>query len=163
MGQVVRLHESCKGVELIPVIGIDILLEASTPEATLDSGARAYEPRCFPGTREQYIEDIVQWAIPAVYDSPPPIFWMNGAAGVGKSAVAQTSAERIKKSGPSVHHSFFRPMEERTRKPSFRRSLISSRSGSMTIGSWSTRKSFATRHLLRRLWHFNFRISSLIR
>ncbi len=76
-------------------IGIDILLEASCPEATHDSYARAYPPRCLPGTREQYIEDIVQWAVPALGETPAPIYWMKGPAGVGKSAVAQTCAEEL--------------------------------------------------------------------
>lgn len=80
-------------------IGIDILFEASSPEAIYDSGARNYALRCFPGTREQYIEDTVEWAIPAPYNSSLPLFWMNRAAGFGKSAIAQTSAEKIKKSG----------------------------------------------------------------
>ncbi|KAF9447554.1 hypothetical protein P691DRAFT_706533 [Macrolepiota fuliginosa MF-IS2] len=75
--------------------GIDILLDASLPDAAHDSSARDPPPRCFPGTREQCIEDVVQWAIPASSDAPLPIFRMKGPAGVGKSAVAQTSVERV--------------------------------------------------------------------
>ncbi|KAF9447552.1 hypothetical protein P691DRAFT_802186 [Macrolepiota fuliginosa MF-IS2] len=79
--------------------GIDILLNASLPDAAHDSSARDHAPRCFPGTREQYVEDAVQWAIPAINDTPLPIFRMKGPAGVGKSAVAQTSVEEVKARG----------------------------------------------------------------
>ncbi|KAJ3570384.1 hypothetical protein NP233_g4429 [Leucocoprinus birnbaumii] len=74
--------------------GIITLLEASTPEAALDSVGRNYAPRCFPGTREQYIEDITNWAASS-HINRPPIYWMKGPAGVGKSSIAQTSALRI--------------------------------------------------------------------
>ncbi|KAF9442342.1 hypothetical protein P691DRAFT_714489 [Macrolepiota fuliginosa MF-IS2] len=81
-------------------IGIDILLEASNPDAVHDSSARDYAPRCQPGTREQYIKDIVDWGAPtAGADEPLPLFWMKGLAGVGKSAIAQTCAEELKKLG----------------------------------------------------------------
>ncbi|KAF9441854.1 hypothetical protein P691DRAFT_790553 [Macrolepiota fuliginosa MF-IS2] len=80
--------------------GIDILLEASNPDAAHDSAAHEYDPRCHPGTREQHIEDIVYWAVPASgTDDPLPLFWMKGLAGVGKSAIAQTCAERLKELG----------------------------------------------------------------
>ncbi|KAJ3575698.1 hypothetical protein NP233_g923 [Leucocoprinus birnbaumii] len=77
--------------------GIDLLLEAAQPDATEDSLSRQTAPRCHPGTREQYIEDIVHWAAPGIVGIPqPPLFWMKGPAGVGKSAIAQSSAERLK-------------------------------------------------------------------
>ena len=38
---------------LNPVLGIDILYEASDPGAAFDSQDH-YDRRCFPGTREQY-------------------------------------------------------------------------------------------------------------
>ncbi|KAF9451467.1 hypothetical protein P691DRAFT_807829 [Macrolepiota fuliginosa MF-IS2] len=80
--------------------GIDILLEASNPDAIHDSSARDYAPRCQPGTRNQYIEDTVRWGVPSMgADEPLPLFWMKGLAGVGKSAIAQTCAEEIKKLG----------------------------------------------------------------
>ncbi|KAJ3566455.1 hypothetical protein NP233_g6992 [Leucocoprinus birnbaumii] len=78
--------------------GIDFLLGAATPEAALDSGERRYDPLCYPGTREQYIQDITRWATRAS-DDKLPIYWMHGPAGVGKSAIAQTSAQKLKDSG----------------------------------------------------------------
>ncbi|KAF9443084.1 hypothetical protein P691DRAFT_680260, partial [Macrolepiota fuliginosa MF-IS2] len=80
--------------------GIDTLREAANPDAAYDSFARNPAPRCCPGTREQFVEDIIHWAVPAVgADDPLPLFWMKGPAGVGKSAVAQTCVERLKDMG----------------------------------------------------------------
>jgi len=74
-------------------LGIDILYEASDPGAAFDSQDH-YDRRCFPGTREQYISDITNWVIESV-DSPASMYWMRGPAGVGKSAIAQTCAEKL--------------------------------------------------------------------
>ncbi|KAJ3570565.1 hypothetical protein NP233_g4316 [Leucocoprinus birnbaumii] len=81
--------------------GIDILLEASTPEALFDAQERDYAPSCFPGTREQYISDITTWSTANgnLDLTSLPLFWMRGPAGVGKSALAQTCAERLKDAG----------------------------------------------------------------
>ncbi|KAF9441059.1 hypothetical protein P691DRAFT_815224 [Macrolepiota fuliginosa MF-IS2] len=81
-------------------IGIDILLEVSNPDTTHNSAAHNYTPQCQPGTCKQYIKDIVGWGVPAVgADEPLPLFWMKGLASVGKSAIAQTCTEEIKKLG----------------------------------------------------------------
>jgi hypothetical protein len=99
--------------------GIEILLKASSPDATYDSSARETPPRCFPGTREQYIEDIVNWVAASACDNPLPILWMKGLAGVGKTAIAQTCVEKLKEmkkpclafffsvNGRSKHECFF--------------------------------------------------------
>jgi len=79
------------------VLGIDILYEASDPGATFDS-KHHYDRRCFPGTREQYIVDITNWVTESA-NSPSSIYWMRGPAGVGKSAIAQTCAEKLKETG----------------------------------------------------------------
>ncbi|KAF9443640.1 hypothetical protein P691DRAFT_797270 [Macrolepiota fuliginosa MF-IS2] len=79
--------------------GIDILLEASNPNAAHNSSARN-SSRCHPGTRVQYVEDIINWAVPATdVGVPLPLFWMKGPAGVGKSAIAQTCVERLQDLG----------------------------------------------------------------
>ncbi|KAJ3569803.1 hypothetical protein NP233_g4813 [Leucocoprinus birnbaumii] len=79
--------------------GIDILLQASLPEATHDSVHRHPAPSCFPGTRQQHIEDITQWVDHRRDDTRqlPPIYCMTGPAGVGKSAIAQTCAEHLQR------------------------------------------------------------------
>ena len=47
---------------------------------------------CLKGTREAILDGIEHWA-----GDPdgPPVFWLNGLAGTGKSAIAQTIAERM--------------------------------------------------------------------
>ena len=79
------------------VLGIDILYEASDPGAAFDS-KHHYDRCCFPGTREQYIADITNWVTGSV-DPPSSMYWMRGPAGVGKSAIAQTCAEKLKDTG----------------------------------------------------------------
>ena len=79
------------------ILGIDILLDASDEGAVFDS-KHHYDRRCFPGTREQYIADITKWVTESS-DPPSSIYWIRGPAGVGKSAIAQTCAEKLKKSG----------------------------------------------------------------
>ncbi|KAJ3576056.1 hypothetical protein NP233_g689 [Leucocoprinus birnbaumii] len=77
-------------------IGIDTLLKASEPEATYNSTSRSLAPRCHPGTREKFIKDLLQWAAPTTLSAnPPPLSWLKGRAGVGKSAIAQTCVERL--------------------------------------------------------------------
>ncbi|KAF5357155.1 hypothetical protein D9756_006433 [Leucocoprinus leucothites] len=88
--------------------GIDILFEASTPEASVDAEERDYAPSCYIGTREQYIQEIIYWATASKEEGAiPPLYWMKGPAAVGKSAVAQTCAERLKGSGHLVTAFFF--------------------------------------------------------
>ncbi|KAJ3569975.1 hypothetical protein NP233_g4709 [Leucocoprinus birnbaumii] len=79
-------------------VGIDILREASSEGATFDSREQTHH-RCFPGTRDQYITEIMEWARAPDNSNPSPMFWMRGPAGVGKSSVAQTCAEDLKKVG----------------------------------------------------------------
>ncbi|KAF9441427.1 hypothetical protein P691DRAFT_854535 [Macrolepiota fuliginosa MF-IS2] len=99
--------------------GIDILLKASNCNAAHDSAAREYNPRCHPGTREQYNEDIVYWAVPASgADDPLPLFWMKGLAGVGKSAIAQMCAERLKELG-KLGATFFFSLNRREKATEF--------------------------------------------
>ncbi|KAF5360569.1 hypothetical protein D9756_005065 [Leucocoprinus leucothites] len=95
--QNVSVHHS---INLNGSSGIDILLEASAPEAALDAGERYYAPSCYPGTREKYIEDITEWARAITSNSiGPPILWIRGPVGVGKSALAQTCAQKVKDAG----------------------------------------------------------------
>ena len=79
------------------VLGIDILHDASDPGAAFDSQDH-YNRHCFPGTWEQYIADITNWVTKST-NPPSSIYWMRGPAGVGKSAIAQTYTEKLKKTG----------------------------------------------------------------
>jgi len=66
---------------------------------------------CLRGTRETVLEEIESWSEDF---NKPPIFWLNGLAGTGKSTVAQTTAERIFADG-QLGASFFcsRDFEDR--------------------------------------------------
>ena len=97
MADLVSSIVSANGMLVNAVLGIDILYEASDPGAVFDSQDH-YDRRCFPGTREQYIADITNWVTESA-NPPSSIYWMRGPAGVGKSAIAQTCAEKLKESG----------------------------------------------------------------
>ncbi|KAF8990388.1 hypothetical protein BDQ17DRAFT_1372009, partial [Cyathus striatus] len=73
---------------------MDIITRAACPGAGHDSAERADTPKCHPDTRERVNGEIMEWV-----NTPDPenrIMWLNGAAGVGKSAISQTIAEGSK-------------------------------------------------------------------
>ena len=47
---------------------------------------------CLKGTRESVLDEIERWT--EDFDKPP-VYWLNGLAGTGKSTIAQTITERI--------------------------------------------------------------------
>ena len=96
MADLVSSFVSANEMLVNSVLGIDILCDAFDPGAVFDSQDH-YDRRCFPGTREQYIADITNWVTESV-GPPLSMYWMRGPAGVGKSAIAQTCAEKLKKS-----------------------------------------------------------------
>jgi len=96
MADLVSSFVSANEMLVNSVLGIDILCDAFDPGAVFDSQDH-YDRRCFPGTREQYIADITNWVTESV-GPPLSMYWMRGPAGVGKSAIAQTCAENLKKS-----------------------------------------------------------------
>jgi hypothetical protein len=72
-------------------VGIQALSQAISHGAMHDSADRDPPPRCHPGTREKATKDIVRW----IEESDPSstVLWVNGRAGVGKSALMQMIAE----------------------------------------------------------------------
>jgi len=46
---------------------------------------------CLPGTRTTLLNELLDW----VRSDSQPIFWLSGAAGTGKSSVANTLAEKL--------------------------------------------------------------------
>ncbi|KAF9267043.1 hypothetical protein L218DRAFT_716008 [Marasmius fiardii PR-910] len=71
--------------------------------ASHDSQERFPPPRCHPKTREKVLNAILKWLNSESRDVP--ICWLSGPAGVGKSAIAQTIAERCE--GGALVASFF--------------------------------------------------------
>lgn len=61
--------------------------------AEFDSSARDPPPSCHPGTRLTILKSITDWigSKERSYGS----LWLNGPAGVGKSAIMQTLAENL--------------------------------------------------------------------
>ena len=58
-----------------------------------DSEERFPQPKCHESTRKRILQRIFNWA---ESDSAKRIFWLSGSPGTGKSAIAQTIAERCK-------------------------------------------------------------------
>ena len=69
---------------------------------------------CLKGTRESVLNKIERWT-KDLQKSQSCVFWLNGLAGTGKSAIAQTVAERVFAEG-SLGASFFcsRGVEDRS-------------------------------------------------
>ena len=61
--------------------------------------------RCEPGTRLEVITEIKEWLNDS--DNRAPVCWLNGPAGYGKSAVAQTIAEHYAAKGRLLGSFFF--------------------------------------------------------
>ncbi|KAJ3560119.1 hypothetical protein NP233_g11042 [Leucocoprinus birnbaumii] len=59
--------------------------------AEFDSSAREPPPRCHPGTRLRILESILGWLMNR--GRKQRLLWLNGPAGVGKSAIVQSAAE----------------------------------------------------------------------
>jgi hypothetical protein len=75
---------------------MELLFAHSIQGAAHDSSARDPPPRCHPGTRIKINEHTITW----FYDEEKKelLFWVYGSAGVGKSAIMQTLADRLAES-----------------------------------------------------------------
>ena len=111
---------------------MSILTNQCTLTAQFDSKERYYPPRCAESTREIILKKLTNWvqspAPPSRNDRNPnstsahppthipkgllsSFFWLYGAAGVGKSAVAQSLSEQLKKTGDLGASFFFFSIE----------------------------------------------------
>ncbi|KAF9539659.1 hypothetical protein CPC08DRAFT_717422 [Agrocybe pediades] len=68
---------------------IDILMEAVATNAFHDSGASFEMPKCRPQTRSRIFDIFNTWLV----CRDKQFMWLNGAAGCGKSAIAQSCIE----------------------------------------------------------------------
>ena len=57
---------------------------------------------CTEGTREEILKDIIAWANAISADSPP-VFWLTGQAGSGKTTIAYTIAQYFHKLEKKEH------------------------------------------------------------
>ena len=98
---------------LFCIVLVEGLQKASAPSAAHDSAQRYPAPKCIEGTRTELLTRITSWI-----DKPDgkPISWLNGRPGSGKSAVAQTVAEKYASERRLAASFFFsrRDLERRT-------------------------------------------------
>jgi len=92
-------------------LGLEHLHKFIAASAFHDSNERHPPPRCHPSTRERILQKIRQWI---TEDSSTRIVWLSGSTGTGKSAIAQTAAERCKEDGLTAAFFFFRSSPERS-------------------------------------------------
>ncbi|KAJ7890840.1 hypothetical protein B0H13DRAFT_1544316, partial [Mycena leptocephala] len=77
--------------------GINILHRAVALEALYDSADSFPQPRCHPETRTEILDDLYKWAIQG--NSAPPMRWLHGPAGAGKSAIMQSLCRKLQDAG----------------------------------------------------------------
>ena len=95
------------------ILALDLLREHCALGALLDAKEHFDRPRCAPKTRVTISKDIIDW----VTDNEqlvPRILWLHGAAGTGKSAIAQTIAQNYKDNGVLIASHFFSRTSERS-------------------------------------------------
>ncbi|KXN83282.1 hypothetical protein AN958_01615 [Leucoagaricus sp. SymC.cos] len=78
--------------------GMEVLLSRCLTDAAYNSAAREQKANCYPGTRTQHINDITGWATVSG-QNPRRLFSMRGAAGTGKTSIAQSCAEQADGNG----------------------------------------------------------------
>ncbi|KAF9445573.1 hypothetical protein P691DRAFT_805486 [Macrolepiota fuliginosa MF-IS2] len=79
--------------------------------AEFDSLARHPVPRCLHGTREKIIHGVCEW----ITKPEPKMLWLRGSAGVGKSAIMQTVAEKSSQSAILGATLFFSRANQRSK------------------------------------------------
>jgi hypothetical protein len=57
---------------------------------------------CTTGTRADVLKQIYEWAVDSS-DTSPPVFWLTGQAGSGKTTIAYTVSEHFDMNGPDLH------------------------------------------------------------
>ncbi|KAF9539661.1 hypothetical protein CPC08DRAFT_592136, partial [Agrocybe pediades] len=74
-----------------------------------DSGASFDKPKCHPRTRTKILEIIMRWIVGEDEDTQggKQFLWLNGAAGCGKSAIAQSTIESCIEQGLLLASFFF--------------------------------------------------------
>ncbi|KAF5328212.1 hypothetical protein D9619_013465 [Psilocybe cf. subviscida] len=87
--------------------GIRLLVARVVEGAMHNSGERFDAPTCHEETRKALQEDLLGWADEIVKDLNQLVTWMYGPAGSGKSAIAQTIAEKLDARGQLAASFFF--------------------------------------------------------
>ncbi|KAK6511458.1 hypothetical protein TWF481_000374 [Arthrobotrys musiformis] len=81
---------------------LDILPFAK--DAAYNSRLWEHQDRCLPNTRVELLKQVTAWS---EEPNSPPIFWLNGMAGTGKSTIARTVAGEFEKKKQLAASFFF--------------------------------------------------------
>jgi NACHT domain len=84
--------------------------------ASHDSGRKDAHLSCLQGTRVAVLDEIVSW-LESKNGETPSIYWLNGLAGIGKSTIAKTVAERAEEREMFGASFFFSQGDGRLRDP----------------------------------------------
>ncbi|KAF5321146.1 hypothetical protein D9619_000158 [Psilocybe cf. subviscida] len=87
--------------------GIRLLAPRVVKGAMHNSGERFDAPKCHGDTRSAIQDDILGWADELVEDLNELVTWVYGPAGAGKSAIAQTIAQKLYDRGQLTASFFF--------------------------------------------------------
>ncbi|RXW11661.1 hypothetical protein EST38_g14194, partial [Candolleomyces aberdarensis] len=94
------------------LIGWQLLVEKTAPNALYNSSARFDAPKCDEDTRIEVTSEIMGWIEDR--ETPHRLLCMTGAAGAGKSTLQQTIAEKCGE-GNILASSFFFSAEDTSR------------------------------------------------
>ncbi|KAF9069520.1 hypothetical protein BDP27DRAFT_1265006 [Rhodocollybia butyracea] len=86
--------------------GLEILSQKVVFSASHNAEQRFPPPKCHPGTRAHFLDTLGEWV--RSKSKPTSIYWLYGAAGVGKSAIAQTISESCSTSNLAASFFFSR-------------------------------------------------------
>ena len=94
---------SLHGWRLTPLLTAEAAILSSFRSAQAAGFRHGGRSGCLKGTRGAVLDEIELWASDF---EKPPVYWLNGLAGTGKSTIAQTIAERVF-AGGQLGASFF--------------------------------------------------------
>ena len=86
--------------------GFEKLIQAVSPNAFHNSDDRPDPPKCHENTRVSILNKVMEW-VTGTIDTDAFMFWLNGPAGAGKTAIARTAAERCAAHGFLLASFFF--------------------------------------------------------
>jgi hypothetical protein len=85
--------ESLSRINALPD-GTSLLLALPRALSAAHNSVREDAPSsCLEGTRVTILKEILSWS-ESPNDERPPVYWLSGLAGIGKSTIAKTVAER---------------------------------------------------------------------
>ncbi|KAI3612743.1 nwd2 [Moniliophthora roreri] len=90
--QITTIYNGVAGTH--PGYGLRILAQNIALNALHDAEQGHLPPKCHPGTRVRILELMSDWIVDD--SKAKKVYWLNGPVGVGKTAIAQTLADRFR-------------------------------------------------------------------